>query len=143
MGNDSLFLPVCDNKLIINILYVAAELYGSAFSFYICRMEKLKKRWDISSNWQVVMILFVFAITGSSSVYVARPLLEYLGFARVNFSPEFFWGGISYYAIRILTIFPTYQLLLVTYGWIFGQSKFFWNFEKNMLNRLGFSRILK
>ncbi|GAB2769581.1 DUF6787 family protein [Salinimicrobium soli] len=106
-------------------------------------MEKLKARWDISSNWQVILIIFVFAITGSSSVYVARPILEFLGITRVNFTPEFFWGGISYYAIRILIIFPTYQLLLVTYGWIFGQARFFWNFEKNMLSRIGLARLLK
>ncbi|MEG9326737.1 hypothetical protein SAMN04488034_102434 [Salinimicrobium catena] len=106
-------------------------------------MEKLKKRWGISSTGQILLIILVFGITGSSSVYVAKPILEYFGFARINFSPEFFWGGLIYYTLRILLIFPVYQVLLVSYGWLFGQFNFFWNFEKNMLSRMGFARILK
>ncbi|MGB7843473.1 MAG: DUF6787 family protein [Salinimicrobium sp.] len=104
-------------------------------------MKKLKQHWGIDSNFQVLIILMVFAITGSSSVFLARPLLELLGFARWDFAPEFFWGGLSYYSIRVLTIFPTYQLLLVAFGWLFGQFRFFWAFEKKMLNRLGLARL--
>ena len=37
----------------------------------------------------------------------------------------------------ILLIFPVYQILLVAFGWLFGQFKFFWNMEKKMLRRLG------
>ncbi|WP_189603705.1 DUF6787 family protein [Salinimicrobium marinum] len=106
-------------------------------------MEKLKERWGISSTWQIILIITVFGLTGSSSVYVAKPLLEMLGLARMNFSPDFWWGGFSYYVLRILLIFPIYQVLLVCYGWIFGQFKFFWSFEKNMLGRIGFSRLIK
>lgn len=106
-------------------------------------MEKLKRRWGISSNGQVVLIILVFGITGSSSVYAAKPVLELLGVTRGNFSSEFLWGGLGYYLLRILMIFPVYQILLVTYGWLFGQFKFFWAFEKNMLSRLGLARILK
>lgn len=106
-------------------------------------MEKLKKRWGISSTWQVLIIIVVFGITGSSSVFIAKPVLEFLGMARVNFSSEFWWGGMSYYTLRILLIFPLYQILLITYGWLFGQFKFFWEFEKTMLSRMGLARIVK
>ena len=106
-------------------------------------MEKLKKRWGISSNLQVLLIFTVFGLTGSSSVYVAKPVLELIGLTRLNFPADFFWGGLAYYAIRLIMIFPLYQVLLVGYGWLFGQFKFFWNFEKNMLSRMGFSRIIK
>lgn len=106
-------------------------------------MEKLKKRWGISSTWQIILIILVFGITGSSSVYVGKPLLEFIGLDRMNFSPDFLWGGLMYYALRLLLIFPIYQVLLVAYGWLFGQFEFFWNFEKTMLGRMGFSRLLK
>lgn len=106
-------------------------------------MEKLKERWGISSTWQIILIITVFGLTGSSSLYVAKPILEVLGLARINFSPDFWWGGFSYYFLRIILIFPIYQVLLVCYGWIFGQFKFFWSFEKNMLVRIGFSRLIK
>lgn len=106
-------------------------------------MEKLKKRWGISSTGQALVIFLVFGITGSSSVYAAQPILEFIGLSRADFASEFFFGGLSYYILRILAIFPIYQVLLVTYGWLFGQYRFFWAFEKNMLTRLGFARILK
>ncbi|MCC8358621.1 DUF6787 family protein [Salinimicrobium sediminilitoris] len=105
-------------------------------------MNKLKQRWGISSNWQILIIFIVFGLTGSSSLYVAKPALEFLGLTRMNFSSDLL-GGVGYYALRILMIFPVYQVLLVTYGWIFGQFRFFWQFEKNMLSRLGLGRILK
>jgi len=99
-------------------------------------MEKLKERWGINSNFQVIVICIVFAITGSSSVYVAKPFLAWLGLSREAF-PDVFWGGFVYWMLRILLIFPFYQVLLVIFGWLFGQFKFFWNFEKKMLSRMG------
>ncbi|SFW22700.1 DUF6787 family protein [Cellulophaga fucicola] len=105
-------------------------------------MEKLKKRWGIDSNFAIVMILLVFAVTGSSSLKIARPFLEFIGFTREIF-PEDWYYAIPYWAVRILVIFPIYQILLVAFGWLFGQFKFFWAFEKKMLSRLGLGRFFK
>jgi hypothetical protein len=105
-------------------------------------MEKLKKRWGIESNFSIVMILIVFALTGSSSLKVARPLLDYIGFTRDIFADDWYFS-ILYWTVRILIIFPIYQVLLVAFGWLFGQFKFFWNFEKKMLNRIGLGFLLK
>jgi hypothetical protein len=99
-------------------------------------MKKLKERWEIQSNFQLVIIFIVFAITGSLSAYLAKPVLDFLGLNRDAF-PEHIMGSFFYYALRILLIFPIYQVLLVVIGSIFGQHKFFWNFEKKMLSRLG------
>lgn len=106
-------------------------------------MKKLKERWGISSNLQVLIIFTVFGLTGSSSVYVAKPILEMIGFSRLSFAPEFFWGGLSYYFLRLIMIFPIYQVLLIAYGWIFGQFSFFWQFEKKMFSRMGLVRLEK
>lgn len=99
-------------------------------------MKKLKERWNIQSNFQLVIIFVVFAITGSLSAYLAKPVLVILGVSREVF-PDYFIGGFFYYSLRILIIFPIYQVLLVVIGSMFGQHKFFWNFEKKMLTRLG------
>ncbi|MGB5647230.1 MAG: DUF6787 family protein, partial [Muriicola sp.] len=32
---------------------------------------------------------------------------------------------------------------LVLFGWLFGQFRFFWNFEKKMLHRIGLGFLLK
>ncbi|MBT8281777.1 MAG: diacylglyceryl transferase [Muriicola sp.] len=104
--------------------------------------NRLKKHWGIKSTWQLIVIFWVFAITGSSSVYVAKPFLNWIGLSREAF-PDSWWSGTVYWTLRILLIFPFYQVLLVVFGWLFGQFKFFWNFEKKMLSRLGFSRLFQ
>ena len=106
-------------------------------------MKKLKQRWGIDSNFQIIIIFIVFAITGSSSVYVAKPFLELIGLKRELFPENFWWGGLTYGLLRLLIIFPIYQVLLVFFGWVFGQHKFFWNFEKKMLKRLGLGSFFK
>ncbi|KPM33297.1 Hypothetical protein I595_200 [Croceitalea dokdonensis DOKDO 023] len=103
-------------------------------------MEKLKERWGITSNFQILIIFIVFGITGSSSLFVARPFLDLIGLKREVFSPDFWWGGFLYGFLRLVIIFPIYQVLLVGFGWLFGQFKFFWNFEKKMLKRMGLGR---
>ncbi len=106
-------------------------------------MKKLKQRWGISTNLQLILIFTVFSVTGSSSVYIAKPFLSWIGLTRESFSPDFIWGGLIYLLLRIVLIFPFYQLLLIVFGWLFGQFNFFWEFEKKMLNRLGLGFIFK
>tara|TARA_R110002073_G_scaffold4213_1_gene28004 strand:- start:144978 stop:145289 length:312 start_codon:yes stop_codon:yes gene_type:complete len=100
-------------------------------------MEKLKKRWGIESNLQVIVILIVFALTGYSSLLVAKPLLALIGLTPETTNP---W---LYKPLRLLLIFPFYQILIIAYGWLFGQFEFFWNFEKKMLSRMGFKFLFK
>ncbi len=100
-------------------------------------MEKLKQRWGISSNWDVIAILIVFAINGSFAAWVAKPITTFLGFTPDTLNAWLYWP------LRILLIFPIYQITLPLVGWLFGQFKFFWNFEKQMLSRMGFKRFFK
>ena len=95
-------------------------------------MKKLKEKWGITSSFQLVIILIVFSVTGSIAVWIAKPLLDFVGLDKTALSPWVFWP------IRISIIFPIYQVLIVVIGALFGQFKFFWNFEKKMLVRLGF-----
>ena len=99
-------------------------------------MKKLKERWGISSNWQIIVIMFVFAVTGSTATYIGKPILKFLNITSDTFNLFGYW------AIRILLLFIMYQFLLVLTGWLFGQFQFFWKFEKKMLRRLGFKRFL-
>ncbi len=100
-------------------------------------MEKLKQRWGIDSNFQIVVICIVFAVTGSTATKLAAPLTEFIGLDRGTTNSWLYWS------IRIFFIFPIYQVLLVVFGWLFGQFKFFWNFEKKMLHRIGLGFLLK
>jgi uncharacterized phage infection (PIP) family protein YhgE len=98
-------------------------------------MNKLKEKWGINSNYQIIIILLVFSITGSIAVWIAKPVLNLVGLDKEVVSPWLFWP------IRIFIIFPIYQILIVIIGTLFGQFKFFWAFEKKMLSRLGFKRF--
>ncbi len=100
-------------------------------------MNKLKARWGIDSNWQIFIIFIVFAITGSTSAKLAEPLCNFLGI----FEASSHWA--VYWSARIFLIFPIYQVLLVSFGWVFGQFQFFWAFEKKMLSRMGFAKLFQ
>jgi hypothetical protein len=99
-------------------------------------MKKFKERWGIESNWQLAIILIVFAVTGTTASYIGKPILAY-----INITPETF-NSFIYWVLRIVILFVMYQFLLVFFGWVFGQFKFFWNFEKKMLCRIGLKRFI-
>jgi hypothetical protein len=97
-------------------------------------MANFKQRWEIKSNWQLIVIIVVFAVTGSSAAYLSKPILATFGIVKNSVS------GWVYYPLYIILIFPIYQILLVSFGFLFGQFTFFWAFEKKLLRsiKLGF-----
>jgi len=48
-------------------------------------MENLKQRWNLKSNWQVLTIILVFAITGSTAALISKPILQELGISKEAF----------------------------------------------------------
>ena len=94
-------------------------------------MKQLMNRWNIERWQDLWIILFVFSITGSSSIAVGRPFLFFMGITKENLDP------LVYYPIFIVLSFLFYQVFLVAYGWLFGQFPFFWAMEKKMLRRFG------
>src|SRR6187549_2351279 len=99
-------------------------------------MEKLKKRWGIESNFQFTVIFIVFALTGSASAWLSKPFCLWLGINKDAL-------GFFFTPLRLLLIFPIYQVLLVLIGFLFGQYKFFWGVEKKMLTRMGLGFLFK
>lgn len=91
-------------------------------------IEKLKIRWGIKSNFQVIVILIVFSLTGSAAVYAKKLIFGLLGI-DANTS---LWIKVPMY---ILTIIPSYQVLLLVVGGLFGQFTFFYNFQKKSFGR--------
>ena len=63
-------------------------------------MKKLKERWDVTSNLQLIIIFIVFAITGFSSLQLAKPFLNLIGIQE-TFEPHWL-----YRVMRIVLIFP-------------------------------------
>ena len=97
--------------------------------------KKLENKWILKYRWEMIRVFMVFAFTGTSSLYIGRPIIALLGITKENLTPIVYW------VLFIIIGLIFYQILLVTYGWLFGQFKFFWEFEKKMLSRLGLKRF--
>ena len=94
-------------------------------------MQKLMSVFRAESPGQLVVIFVVFAVTGSLAVYAAEPVLDFFGINSETLPLWIFW------ILRILVIFPIYQCLLIVIGTMAGQFKYFWEFEKKFLRRIG------
>ncbi|GAA4849400.1 DUF6787 family protein [Algivirga pacifica] len=90
------------------------------------RLSKLQAKWGVNSIWQVIAILVAFSLAGSSVVVLRKAFFELLGFT----DDTSMWVKTVTY---ILFVFPAYQLLLLMYGTLLGQFRFFWEKEKKML----------
>ncbi|MDC3024374.1 hypothetical protein OA264_02765 [Alphaproteobacteria bacterium] len=84
----------------------------------------LKKIFKTDSTYQLVIVFLVFGISGSLSVYVSEPLLNFLNYK------QYVTSKVLQIFLRLLIIFPIYQIILLGVGALFGEFKYFWNFEK-------------
>lgn len=92
--------------------------------------EFLEKRWNITGGWvQIGLILLVFALTGSSSVFIGKFVLSFVGITPETNA----WVRVPF---RIVSVFLIYQVLLLWIGFLFGQFAFFYAFEKKMWDRI-------
>lgn len=105
-------------------------------------LNRLKEKWGITSSFQLVVIFIVFGLTGSFSVRLGKPILDFVALKPENFE-SLFMGEVLYWVLRLLIIFPVYQILLLIFGALFLQFRFFWNFEKKILKRIGFKRFFR
>jgi formyltetrahydrofolate-dependent phosphoribosylglycinamide formyltransferase len=94
--------------------------------------QKLQKKWNVSTR-QFWIIFIVFACTGTTAAYLTRIITGLLGMG-----PQTHWGWKLLLRLGMLLI--GYQIILLFYGFVFGQFKFFWKYERKLLERL---RILK
>ena len=98
-------------------------------------IKRIKDKWGIENNFQFAVILVVFAVTGSVSAKLSGPTAEYFEIDSLH--------AILYWPIRLLIVFPIYQILLIVVAVFFFQFKFFWEFEKKILKRIGFGFLFK
>ncbi|WP_242204991.1 DUF6787 family protein [Aestuariivivens insulae] len=124
------------NQNIVPISLLGLTFFFILLKFTLKLFDKLEKKWRVNYRWELITIFFVFAITGSSSVFIGRPIIKLLGITKDNLPVFLYW------VLYIFIGFVFYQILLVVNGWLFGQYKFFWSFEKKMLRRIGLKRFI-
>lgn len=89
--------------------------------------KRLQIRWHVSAG-QAIIILVVFACTGFTIYFLKQPILTALGPKE----DQQWWHTVLYYIL----ILPMYNVVLLIYGFLFGQFSFFWEFEKRMFGRI-------
>ena len=92
-------------------------------------LEKLRLKWKVSHR-QLMLILCVFAITGTTTAYISRSITSWLNID----------GGFAYYFTKLMVLVFGYQIIILIVSVFFGQFRFFWNYEKKILTRM---RLLK
>ena len=91
-------------------------------------IQKLMHRWKLGSGFQVIIVLVVFACTGFTVLFIKKPILHFLAGEQ----GDTVTASVIYY----LLILPLYNVILLAYGFLFGQFNFFWEFEKRFFNRI-------
>lgn len=115
---------------------VTIIIYFVLMKFFVWCFKKLENKWIVTYRWEMIRIFIVFAVTGSTSALIGKPVIALMGITKENLNPFLYW--LLYIIIGLIF----YQILLVFFGWLFGQFRFFWEFEKMMLRRMGFKRFV-
>lgn len=89
---------------------------------------RMRNRWGVTSNWSVLFILISFAAAGMSVLKVSRPILNWV---LPPDAPKWLW-----WTLRVTLIPPIYEAILLCYGTLLGQRRFFWNKQKQLWRRI-------
>ena len=97
-------------------------------------LKKIINKFHARSFKHLIIIFLVFALSGSASLLMSSSILTALNLKElINFYP-------LYLLVRIILLVPIYQLVLIIIATLFGEFRYFWNFEKKFFKRL---RLIK
>jgi hypothetical protein len=78
--------------------------------------NRLKTRWGVS-DWGIIAILLAFSLAGSAVLRIGRPIVDAI---LPEDTPRWLW-----WTVKIIVIVPIYEVLLMTFGTLLGQGRFF------------------
>ncbi|MGY9058632.1 MAG: DUF6787 family protein [Candidatus Puniceispirillales bacterium] len=97
-------------------------------------LKKITDKFHARSFKHLIIIFLVFALSGSASLLMSSSVLTAINLKElINFYP-------LYLLVRIILLIPIYQLVLIIIATLFGEFRYFWNFEKKFFKRL---RLIK
>ena len=97
-------------------------------------LQKIINKFHAKSFKHLIIIFLVFALSGSASLLMSSSILTALNLKElINFYP-------LYLLVRIILLIPIYQLVLIIIATLFGEFRYFWDFEKKFFKRL---RLIK
>jgi formyltetrahydrofolate-dependent phosphoribosylglycinamide formyltransferase len=90
--------------------------------------KKLQQKWKVDGK-AFALIMCTFAVTGTLTAWISRQITFWLGVDKYT------W---AWWVLKIGVLVFGYQVIILIVGFCFGQFRFFWNYEKKILRRLGF-----
>ena len=86
--------------------------------------NRLKARWGVTS-WGIVAILLAFSLAGSAVLRIGRPIVDAI---LPEDTPTWLW-----WTVKIIVIVPIYEVLLMSFGTLLGQGRFFRDKQRRAL----------
>ncbi len=93
-------------------------------------LQKLRTKWQLNNILQVVAVLLTFSLAGSTVVAVRPWFFQWVG---MDEQTSLLWKTLAY----VVFVFPMYQVLLLLYGSLLGQHRFFTQKTRKIGIRLG------
>ena len=91
---------------------------------------KFIKYFKAKSLNHLILIFIIFGISGSLTLILSEPIINFI---KMNGTIE---NTLILLFLRIIIIFPLYQLVLISIATIFGEFNYFFTFEKSMFKKL-------
>ena len=93
-------------------------------------LNRTMKIFHAKSLSHLMLIFCVFAVTGSSSVIVTEPIVQFIKLKSfIEFYPV-------YLIVKIVLVLVFYNILLISFGTLVGQFTYFSNMQKKFLRRI-------
>ena len=92
--------------------------------------EVLLNSFEAKSFKHLIIIFTVFSISGCLTVYLSYPIIDFMKYFYQ------FENSMLQIIIRIIVIFPVYQIVLLFVGTVFGEFKYFLKFEKRFFKKI-------
>jgi hypothetical protein len=99
------------------------------FVDFYSMFRRLQQKWNVTGK-QFIVIFIVFAITGTTTAFLTKAITSLLGFDDTT---SWFWK----FLLRLGMLLIGYWVLLLGFGALLGQWKFFSQFVKKLLQRIG------
>jgi len=89
--------------------------------------QRLKARWGVST-WGFVAIMLAFALAGMTVLKIGSIIVNAI---VPDDSPKWLW-----WTVKVLIVLPVYEILLLSYGTLLGQRRFFVEKQRRALRVL-------
>ena len=89
--------------------------------------HRLKTRWGVTDRGMIAIIV-AFSLAGGTVVKIGRPIVDAI---VGDDAPRWLW-----WTVKILVVVPIYEVLLISFGTLLGQGRFFRDKQRRALRAI-------